>query len=83
MITREFTADELDELDEQTIEVSSHAWRHGRRVTYVVEHEGAHWQFSVNVHHDGGWEDMDEDTRLVAKQVRPVEKTVTAWEVVP
>lgn len=78
MKTRDFTEDELEELEPMRIAVEP--WKHGTRETFVVELDGAHWRFTVPVHHSEGWQIAD---KVQATQVRQVELVVLAWEPVP
>lgn len=75
MTTREFTEQELEELD--TDEIASRPWRHGRTATFVFEHEGKYWRFTANVHHDEG---VQLYGPVTATEVHQVERTVKVWE---
>lgn len=76
---RQFTEAEIEEQD--TEEISSEPWRHGRRSVFVFELDGAHWRFTANVHHDEGIQ-IDGGT-VTATQVHQVERVVKMWEPVP
>lgn len=82
MARREFTEAEIyDALEGDDVhEIDGGHWRHGRNVTYVFAHEGKHWQFTANVHHDEG---IQLYGPVTATQVHQVEKTVKVWEPVP
>ncbi len=76
---RLFDKQQLRELLCDAEEIGSEYWRHGRRVTYVFEADGAHWRTTVKVHHDDGLQ-LYGDT--VCTYVRQVEKTILVWEAV-
>lgn len=78
--TREFTKSEILDLLDTATEINSRAWRHGRRVQYVIDHDGAHWAFWLDVHHEDGPQIYDSVT---ATKVHQVEKTVKVWEAAP
>ena len=78
--TREFTQDELSELLDGASEIDSRAWRHGRLVRYLFEHDGSHWAAWIHVHHDEG---VQEFGPVTATQVHMVARTVQVWEPVP
>lgn len=45
---------DLEDQDQET--VSCEPWRHGHRETIKVEVDGKPYVFTVNVHHEEGWE---------------------------
>ena len=68
--------DLLDDLD--PVEKSN--WRHGHRDTYVFEKDGKHWMVTVDVHHEEGWQLLDETE---AMRVYPHQVTTTVWKSTP
>lgn len=78
-VTREFTVDEslIDEIDglEPT---DRREWRHGHSNAYVIERDGRHWRFWVNVHHEDGWQLSDGDA-FTAVQVESEQVTIARW----
>lgn len=79
MVTKDFPASYIRETDPE--EISSDAWRHGRRVTYVfTEDDGTSWQFTALVHHCEGWQ---LDDTVTCTKVHQVERKVMRWEAVP
>ena len=80
MITREFTEDEINVLLDDADEVDSQPWRHGRKVRYVFDHDGAYWSVWIDVHHSEG---ISLYGPVTATQVHKVERTVKVWEPMP
>lgn len=76
-MTREFTAEQLEELLDDAKEIDSKPLRHGRKVRLVLEHEGAHWAVWLDMHHEEGDQSVYPVTAIAVQQV---ERTVFLWE---
>jgi hypothetical protein len=64
--------DDSEELEEfEYAEVSTSPWRHGNTSTYVVTIDGKPYLFTVNVHHDEGWEPGTVKLHPAVKVMRP------------
>lgn len=74
-ITQHFAESEI--LDQDLVSVSSQPWRHGTRQTYVFEHDGKHWMFTADVHHDDGIQIYSDG--VTCTQVHQVERVVKVW----
>lgn len=57
--------------------IKTEPWRHVTRQTFVFEHDGAHWRFTADVHHDDGMQLYD---GVTATRVHQVEIVIKAWE---
>ncbi|MCA1833020.1 MAG: hypothetical protein ABR520_11160 [Mycobacteriales bacterium] len=79
-MTREFPEGDIDELLEDSTEIDSQPWRHGRKVRLVFEADGAHWAAWFDSHHDEGIQTYGP---VKAVKVHQVERTVKVWEKVP
>lgn len=77
---REFTAEQLEDLEEDALCTETRPWRHGHIKTFVVSADGRHWRFEIKVHHEEGWQ-LDGD-RVTATEVHQVERLVKVWEAV-
>lgn len=60
--------------------IATDGWRHGTRKDYVFERDGKFWMVTVNCHSDEGIQVCGD--HINCREVRPVERTVTEWEVV-
>lgn len=78
---REFElTDDVQEALEEGDVIEKLNWRHGHRDVIVFKFDGAHWQATIAVHHEEGWQ---VGKTISAVQVQQVEKTVKVWEAVP
>ena len=68
----------LDTLLWNSKEIGSEYWRHGRRVTFKVEKDGAPYIVTLDVHSDDGVQIYDDTVELTL--AKPVIKTVHTWE---
>lgn len=78
MASRTFTREEFFDLLDDAKEVGHENWRHGHKTTYVLTVGDEFYRVTMDVHHEDGIQFYG-DT-ITAERVRPVEKTVTAWE---
>ena len=72
--------EELYDLLEDLEPVEKANWRHGHRDVYVFEKDGKHWRVVIDVHHEEGWQVLDEET---ADRVYPHLVTKTVWTTEP
>jgi hypothetical protein len=78
--TLKIKAEELYELLDDLEPVEKLNWRHGHRDAYVFEKDGKHWRVIIDVHHEEGWQVLDEET---AERVYPHQVTTTVWMTTP
>lgn len=83
LIKKTFTLKQVQEMLESAQEIDSGAWRHGRRVTYVLTDttDEAHYVITIDVHSDEGQQLYGLMFELYqVEQVEQVEKMILVWE---
>lgn len=73
---RTFTSEEIRELLAELDPIRKDNWRHGHRDTYVFELDAMHWQTTIEVHHEDGWQTQG---GVVAHRVYPRITLEKAW----